>query len=212
MTSHPENLTAIRKAVYAGDHAALLKAVHGGAWTEAAVELVHDAVIAWSERAIATSRPGDESCHALFDLLGRLRATHGEPALNAIRPGVASEWRGIEQVLDERIAKLAGDNEHRDGVLGRKHVQHVLQQLRVHGGTMAQVALRKELKISESALSQVLTLMESAQLISRQRGGSDGRVQTIRSLAPETLPAAAGANARPHRGMELCYLPDSAAA
>jgi DNA-binding MarR family transcriptional regulator len=77
-------------------------------WTPEAAEAVHTALVGWCERALAGAmKAEDPGAAALFDLLGRLRSIHGETALDAARPGTVAAWKAFEELLNERLAKLA---------------------------------------------------------------------------------------------------------
>ena len=181
--------TSLHARIAAADYAEILAYVADNAWTRAGLNKLHSAVIAWAERAVATHSAG--SCRDLADLLRRLRVVRGEAELDAVRSSTSDEWRGIEQVLDEHIAKAEGNEEHRKSVLGRRHVQSVLALLRnAPEGKIPQKRLLEQLRSSGDSsnlgapqLSQVLSMMESAQLIARDRAydasASDGRIKWV---------------------------------
>lgn len=192
---------SVERAIAEGDYAELLKALQSPAsWTEPAAIAVHHALVGWCERTLALpTMQSKANATALYELIGRLRAIHGEAGLDAIEPGLSSQWRGFELLLDERVAKAADGAEQRKAVLQRKHVQPILEHL-VQRGAATLDTLRKALGVSASTLSQVLGMMEAAQLVERDRGGHDGRVREVR-LTPE---------ARAELGMrikETCRVP-----
>lgn len=172
---------SVERAIAEGDYAELLKALQSSAsWTEPAAIAVHHALVGWCERALALpTTQSKRNAAALYELIGRLRAIHGEAALDAIHPGLSSQWRGFELLLDERVAKVDDGAEQRKAVLQRKHVQPILDYL-VQRGAARLDTLRKTLGVSASTLSQVLGMMEAAQLVERDREGSDGRVREVR--------------------------------
>jgi DNA-binding MarR family transcriptional regulator len=172
---------SVERAIAEGDYAALLKALQSApSWTETVAIAVHHALVAWCERTL--SLPVSQSkanAAALYDLIGRLRAIHGDAALDAITSGMSSQWRGFELLLDERIAKVNDGAEQRKAVMQRKHVRSILDHL-IRSGSATLDTLRSALGVSASTLSQVLGTMEAAQLIERERGGDDGRIRTVR--------------------------------
>lgn len=177
----------LEKALAEGDYAALLDDVRAApGWTEESLALIHMALIGWCERALAmpASPRSAANCAALYDLIGRLCSAHGDEALEQIRPGTVSEWRGFELLLDERIAKVDQGAAHREDVLQRKHVDTIAAMLE-GGNSLTLKTLRERLEVSESVLSQVLGMMETAQLIERERGENDARVRCVRLTQQE---------------------------
>lgn len=177
---------SLYKSIVEGDYGALLVRVReASGWTEESLDMVHAALVAWTERALSLPpAKSGANCAALYDLIGRLRATHGDEALQAVRPGTPSEWRGLEQVLDERIAKVNQGAAQREAVLQRKHVETIVAMLD-GGNSLNLTALRERLRVSESVLSQVLGMMETAQLIERERGENDARIKCVRLTQQE---------------------------
>ena len=204
------------KAIQAGDYSALLGAVRElPNWTAETADAVHLALVAWSERALgAPVRAGDQSCSALFDLMGRLRLAHGEASLDSARPGTVAAWRAFEELLDERASKASRGDSQREAVMKRRHVPEIISALR-DVDSLTQQELRMRLGVTESMLSQVLTRMEAALLVVRERDAADGRTRRVRLSDAErqgsTEPRPAGATdpqsegQRPHRGLELAF-------
>lgn len=210
---------SLYKVVIEGDYKGLLARMHdASSWTEESLGLVHAALVAWTERALSLSTgKSAANCAALYDLIGRLRAMHGDEALQAVRPGTPSEWRGLEQVLNERLAKVSQGETQRESVLGRKHVRAILDLLLETAEGVELIELRERLGVGGSMLSQVLGMMESAQLIERERDDSDARIKLVRLTDEErgrwtqekSLAAAADEAAHTaikaiqHRGMQI---------
>jgi DNA-binding MarR family transcriptional regulator len=171
----------IRKAIQAADYAAVLSAVSAlPAWTAEIVDSLHTALVGWCERALSAPLSKDDgNAAALYDLLGRLRASHGEASLNTARPDTAAQWVGLELVLAERVAKLGLLDSQRDAVLKRRHVHSVLALLR-QKEQVEQGELANRVHVSDSTMSQVLARMEAATMVVRERDPHDGRTRLVR--------------------------------
>jgi DNA-binding MarR family transcriptional regulator len=183
---------SIWSALQAAEFPAVLSEVRSlGGWTTEVAEAVHAAVIAWCERALsAPMQSTDETAAALHDLLGRLRSAFGDDALDAARPGTAVAWATLEELLTERMGKLALTDTHRDAVMKRRHVPEVLRVL-YSQTQVTQSELRERLNVSDSVLSQVLSRMEAAQLVVRERQSLDGRTRQVRLTELEKSKTAA---------------------
>jgi len=205
---------SVWKAIQAADYGSLLSSIRKmPEWSRESADAVHSALVAWCERALAAPvRASDQSAAALYDLIGRLRSSHGEEALDSARPGSSATWRAFEEVLNERVAKASRGDSQREAVLTRRYVPEVLQALHEEDSVLQQ-ELRMRLSVSESTLSQVLARMEAAMLIVRERDADDGRTRRVRLADTErqrtdapTPGIAASVGDRPHRGIECAYL------
>ena len=142
----------------------------------------------------------------------RLRVIAGDDALDAVRPHTSIEWRTLELLLNERLARVARGVAMADALRGRQHVGAILRILG-EKGTVPQFRLQTLVHVSDSTLSQVLTRMENAQLIVRERDAADGRTNSVRlsdeELAGRSVGAvgapSAHANASHHAGIVLAF-------
>ncbi|MEM7077138.1 MAG: hypothetical protein AAF513_00795 [Pseudomonadota bacterium] len=182
----------LQRAIRTADRAALFEAIKAApGWNENNAHMVHDTMVSWAERVLAATRsPDDDSCLELYDLLGRLRNVHPTSELEAARPGTALEWRGIEQVIDERIARLDATEDERELVRGRRHVDRIERLLARGERTQSELreALNRELaaEVSEATLSQVLRMMEDVGLIERFQSNADKRGKVVRLVGHDT--------------------------
>ena len=169
------------------------------AWTREHVENISAALVVWVERALSSplTRPNrDDTVAALHDLIGRLRASHGDAALDAAAPGTVSAWKMLETVLDERAGKQHATAAHLEvtTLLRRKNVSEALHALAK--ADCSQSALKATLNIkSDAAMSQLVGMLEAAALVTRERDRSDARVKQLSLSADGRRAINAEANA-----------------
>jgi len=182
-------------------------------WDSEVVEKLNASIIGWCERAMSIPLGAkSDNAAALYDLVGRLRVISGDDALDAARPNTSIEWRTLESLLNERLSRLARGVSMADNLRGRQHVDAILCIL-AGKETVPQFMLSNTLGISDSTLSQVLSRMENAQLIIRERDATDGRTKLVRlsdeeraRSAPGAPSTASGYTQRPlHGGIALAF-------
>ena len=153
------------------------------AWTREHVENISAALVVWVERALSSplTRPNrDDTVAALHDLIGRLRASHGDAALEAAAPGTVSAWKMLETVLDERAGKQGARATHLDvaALLKRKNVAAALHVLATANCSQSDLKATLNIK-SDAAMSQLVGMLEAAALVTRERDRSDARVKQL---------------------------------
>lgn len=158
------------------------------AWTREHVENISAALVVWVERALSSplTRPSrDDTVAALHDLIGRLRASHGDAALDAAAPGTVSAWKMLETVLDERAGKQHATTAHLEvtTLLRRKNVFEALHLLREADCSQSDLKAKLNIK-SDAAMSQLVGMLEAAALVTRERDRADARVKQL-SLSEE---------------------------
>lgn len=166
------------EAIRTGDLPDVLGAVRALlTWDAESAETVHFAVLAWCERALAVPpESDDESPAALYDFLGRLRGAHGEEALDAARPGTAAAWRAFEELLSERQAQMARNDQHL--ILKRAHTLPVMARVFSADGPVPVDRLADEIGADRRRILIAVSLLASRGMVLRLRDES-GRIVKV---------------------------------
>lgn len=158
-------------------------------WDARALDCANRMLTVWTQAAIA--RPNDQQGIAELQRLIH-HALHPLAATPVPPESYQARWQGFSDLLEARRLELA----HADpaALLRRRNVKEILDAIAVAGGTLEQARIAEQLDVSAGRVTQLVSLMESHGLLTRQRHGRDNRLSTTamgRELTPKTAARAA---------------------
>lgn len=175
------------------------------AWDDEVRGNIDHALCQWARNACARNND-QEGLLELQSVLGwLLDGLEQHVDANSV-DGLRSRWQGFLDLLEaHRIVLAARDP---DGVRQRKHVAPILAALA--GGETEQKALREQVDLSESRLTQLLHLMEAHGLIVRRKQGRTNLVR-LADLGPNKSAGAQTSQATRSRAFGRLLALDDAA-
>ena len=175
------------------------------AWDDEVRANIDHALCQWARNACARNND-QEGLLELQSILGWLIDGLEQHVDVHSVDGLRPRWQGFFDLLEaHRIVLAARDP---DGVQQRKHVAPILAALA--GGETEQKALREQVGLSESRLTQLLHLMEAHGLIVRRKQGRTNLVRLAVLGSSRSADAQTSQPIRPRAFGRLLALDDAA--